>query len=57
MAVCTDYLFHDDQMVGYSILVVACAAHVLSALCLGFGRKPFVRSIAFAKAWVAEQAV
>lgn len=56
VAMCTDYLFHDDNMVGSSILVVACAAHLVSAMFLSYGRKPFVRTIAFAKTWATENA-
>ena len=34
VAVFTDYVFHDDNMVGYSLLVVNIAAHLLAALTL-----------------------
>jgi MFS family permease len=44
VAVFTDYVFHDDNMVGYSLLVVNSTAHLLAALILWAGLKPFVRS-------------
>jgi MFS family permease len=44
VAVFTDYVFHDDNMVGYSLLVVNSTAHLLAALILWTGLKPFVRS-------------
>jgi MFS family permease len=44
VAVFTDYVFHDDNMVGYSLLVVSSTAHLLAALILWTGLKPFVRS-------------
>jgi MFS family permease len=48
VALCTDYVFHDDKMVGYSILIVTAAAHVLAALLLWHGRKHFVKTRAAA---------
>jgi len=44
VALITDYVFHDDNMVGYSLLIVALAAHTTAALILWGGLKPFVRS-------------
>jgi MFS family permease len=44
VAIFTDYVFHDDNMVGYSLLVVTSTAHLLAALILWAGLKPFVRS-------------
>jgi MFS family permease len=44
VAVLTDYVFHDDNMVGSSLLVVSIAAHLLAALILWAGLRPFVRS-------------
>jgi MFS family permease len=44
VAVFTDYIFHDDNMVGYSLLIVTSTAHLLAALILWAGFKPFVRS-------------
>ena len=44
VAVLTDYVFHNDNMVGYSLLVVSVTAHLLAALILWAGLRPFVRS-------------
>jgi MFS family permease len=44
VAVFTDYVFHDDNMVGYSLLVVSVAGHLLAALILWAALRPFVRS-------------
>lgn len=44
VALCTDYLFRDVNQVGYSILLVTVAAHVLAGLLLWNGRAAFVRT-------------
>ena len=44
VAVFTDYVFHDDNMVGYSLLVVTSTAHLLAALIPWAGLRPFVQS-------------
>lgn len=44
VALCTDYLFRDDNMVGYSILIVASTAQVLAGVLLWRGRRHFVES-------------
>lgn len=44
VALCTDYIFHNDDMVGYSILLVAMSSSGLAALLLWFGRNAFVGS-------------
>ena len=44
VALCTDYLFHDDNMVGYSLLVVTTLAHILAGLLLWHGRRHFIRT-------------
>jgi MFS family permease len=56
VALCTDYIFHDDNMVGMSLLIVTCVAHLVAAVCLWYARQPFVRSIASAKAWAESNA-
>lgn len=56
VALCTDYLFHDDTMVGMSLLFVTCAAHVIAAVLLWYGRRPFVRSVDHATVWVEANA-
>ncbi|MBI3680367.1 MAG: MFS transporter [Acidobacteria bacterium] len=45
VAIVTDYVFHDDSKVGYSLLIVGVTAHVLSAIIWRIGLKPYVRSL------------
>jgi MFS family permease len=45
VALCTDYLFHDDNKVGYSILIVTAAALSVAASFLWLGRKHFIQSL------------
>jgi len=44
VALSTDYLFKSDAMVGYSLLLVTSVAHIISALLLWIGLKPFIAS-------------
>jgi len=44
VAMTTDYIFRDDNMVGYSLLVVSTLAHVVSSILLWTGLKPFIAS-------------
>jgi MFS family permease len=44
VALLTDYLFHDVNQVGYSLLIVTVVAHVLAGLLLWSGRSAFIRS-------------
>jgi MFS family permease len=44
VALLTDYLFHDVNQVGKSILIVTVVAHVLAGLLLWSGRSAFIRS-------------
>jgi len=44
VALCTDYVFHDDNMLGYSILIVTATAQMVAGILLWHGRKHFVRS-------------
>jgi len=44
VALITDRVFHDDNMVGYSLLIVALIAHLTGSLTLWAGLKPFVRT-------------
>jgi MFS family permease len=53
VALTTDYVFHNDNKVNYSILIVCAAAHVLSTLLLWLGLKPFRESLDRLKAWMA----
>jgi MFS family permease len=44
VAMITDYVFHDDNRVGSSLLLVASTAHLFAGLLLWLGRKPFLRT-------------
>lgn len=41
VALCTDYIFHDDVKVGYSMAIIASASAAIGALLLFRGLKPF----------------
>ena len=45
VALTTDYVFHDDNAVGMSLLLVTGAAHAISALLLWRGLRPFRASV------------
>jgi MFS family permease len=45
VAMVTDYWFHDDNMVGYSLLIVTTVAHLVSAVLWWIGLKPYVKSL------------
>jgi MFS family permease len=51
VALMTDYVFHSDNAVNYSLLVVGIAAHLGAAALLWLGLKPFVRSLERLKDW------
>jgi MFS family permease len=53
VALITDYVFRNDQAVNYSLLIVATAAHIVSAILLWAGLKPFLASLDRLKAWTA----
>jgi MFS family permease len=53
VALATDHLFHNDGLVGSSILLVATTANILSALILWSGLKSYVRSQGRLTEWVA----
>jgi MFS family permease len=55
VALCTDYVFHNDNRVNYSILIVCTLAHVASTLLLWQGLKPFGESLDRLKAWLAAE--
>jgi MFS family permease len=44
VAFITDFVFRNDNMVGYSLLIVTITAHILAASIYWAGLKPFVRS-------------
>ncbi len=51
VAMMTDYVFHDDNAVNYSLLVVGTLAHLGSAVLLWLGLKPYLRSLDRLKDW------
>jgi MFS family permease len=51
VAMVTDYVFHDDNAVRYSLFMVASVAHVIAALLLWSGLRPFRESIERVRAW------
>jgi MFS family permease len=53
VALITDYVFRNDQAVNYSLLIVATAAHIVSAILLWAGLRPFLASLDRLKAWTA----
>lgn len=53
VAMTTDYVFHNDQAVNYSLLIVATAAHVVATVLLWAGLKPFSSSLDRLKTWTA----
>ena len=55
VALCTDDVFHNDDSVGYSILIVSCVAHAIAALLLWQGREQYRRSQAVVNAWAEVQ--
>jgi MFS family permease len=53
IALVTDRVFHNDNAIGYSLLIVCTSAYALAALLWWLGLKPFRRSIEAAEAAVA----
>ena len=51
VAMTTDYVFHDDNAVRYSIMIVTTIAHVVAALLLWAGLRPFRESLDRLKKW------
>ncbi len=46
VALVTDYVFHDDQAVGYSLMLINVTSLMLAAALLGSGLKPYRESLA-----------
>jgi len=51
VAVMTDYVFHNDNAVHYSLLIVGTLAHIGAALLLWLGLKPYVSSLDRLREW------
>ncbi|MBI5094483.1 MAG: MFS transporter [Candidatus Hydrogenedentes bacterium] len=56
VALFTDYVFHDDNAVGYSLLIVSVLSCAASALLLYKGMLPFARSMRYLRAWQRDNA-
>jgi MFS family permease len=56
VAVTTDYIFRNDYKVNYSLAIVAAIAHLVAALLLWAGLKPFMHSLDRLKEWMAANA-
>jgi MFS family permease len=50
----TQHIFHRDDAVNYSLLIVSVAGSVAGALLLWFGSKPFLKSLDRLREWAAE---
>jgi MFS family permease len=56
VAMTTDFVFHNDKAIHYSLVVVATLAHLGAATLLWIGLKPFLRSLDHAKDWTKSNA-
>lgn len=52
VAMTTDYVFHNDNMVNWSLLIVCTLAHIVSGLLLWAGMKHFRESLDRLKEWM-----
>ncbi|MGH8443432.1 MAG: spinster family MFS transporter [Nevskiaceae bacterium] len=50
VALITDFVFHDDMAVRYSMIIVGCSACAVAALVLAAGLKPYCASVASLRA-------
>lgn len=57
VAMTTDYVFDNDAMVNYSLAVVTTIAHIISAVLLWMGLKPFRQSLDHLQGWINAQRV
>jgi MFS family permease len=53
VAWCTDFLFRDEMMVRYSILIVGVGAHVIAVFAFWLGLKPYRESVERLEDWLA----
>jgi MFS family permease len=51
VAMATDYIFHNDKAIHYSLVLVGILAHLGAATLLWIGLKPFLRSLDRLKDW------
>jgi hypothetical protein len=52
VALMTDFVFHNDNAIHYSLVVVGTLAHLGAATLLWIGLKPFLRSLDLSKDWM-----
>ncbi|MBI3652753.1 MAG: MFS transporter [Acidobacteria bacterium] len=52
VALMNDYVFHDDNAIKFSLLIVGAIAEFFAALLLWFGLKPFAQSLDRLKQWM-----
>jgi MFS family permease len=52
-ALVTDYVFHNDYAIKYSLMIVGAVAQLIAAIFLWYGMKPFADSIERLKIWTA----
>jgi MFS family permease len=52
VALMNDYVFHDDNAIRYSLLIVGAVTELLAVIFLWFGLKPFAQSIDRLKEWM-----
>jgi hypothetical protein len=51
VALVTDYVFHDDNAVHVSLLIVEGLAHLVAIALIGLGLKPYRQSLDYLTAW------
>lgn len=56
VALITDYVFHDDQALNYSLMIVAVLSHLIAAVLLWKGLRYFRESLQRARLWGSAQA-
>jgi hypothetical protein len=56
VAWCTDFLFRDEMMVRYSILLVGVGAHVIAVAAFWLGLKPYRESVERLQRWLEQDA-
>ncbi len=54
VAWCTDYVFRDESLIGYSIIIVGVGAHAAAIVAFALGLKPYRESVARLEEWERE---
>ncbi|MFY9820248.1 MAG: MFS transporter [Thermoanaerobaculia bacterium] len=55
VALLTDYVFHDDQALRYSLILMGVPVMAAAAVLLAIGRRPYRLSWQYCESWVAER--